>query len=142
LAADSSYYATIPDGSHGWAGGAYERIEAENRARLQAAARGKQGEFFSQPIWHRVISPDGVLCFVTRFCEQRPAADEVDVAHAARRPRADLSIPDDLSIPKFLKCEPPAATPTTTTTKTTKKVVTKKKKVVRDTRRVSKRLSA
>jgi hypothetical protein len=47
---------------------------------------------FTDPGWQEVVSPDGVTCFVTRFRTEQIVAD-----------RPDLQIPDDLSIPAFLR---------------------------------------
>jgi hypothetical protein len=92
--------ATIPDGPEcKWADGEYERIEAKNRAALRehfVAAEQAEIEangYFTEPDWQEVISPDGVKCFVTRFRVQA-----LPTPHATLPP-----IPDDLSIPDFLR---------------------------------------
>jgi hypothetical protein len=88
--------ATIPDGPGGrWEGGEFHRIEAKNRAALKAAEQAEieAGGYFTNPEWREVISPDSVKCFVTRF------------ATPQKQPRKQASplIPDDLSIPNFLR---------------------------------------
>jgi hypothetical protein len=92
--------ATIPDGPGGqWEGGSFERIEAQNRALLKAHSTAlKKAEeteieangYFTEPEWKEIISPDGVKCFVTRFREPS-------------KPITAPPIPDDLSIPDFLR---------------------------------------
>ena len=94
--------ATVPDGPGcRWESGSFERIEAENRralkahfAKLKVAEQAEieaNGEF-TEPEWREVTSPDGVVCFVTRFCDPgTPAAT-----------KTTSPIPDDLSIPAFL----------------------------------------
>ena len=71
-----------------------KRIEAKNRAALKAAEQAEieaSGEF-TDPDWREVISPDGVRCFVTRFAPpQKPPQQALP------------PIPDDLSIPDFLR---------------------------------------
>jgi hypothetical protein len=78
-----------------------ERIEAKNRAALWAhfAATGRaeveaNGEF-TEPDWQKVVSLDGVTCFL---------ANEPTAAGPARgADDPDLLIPDDLTIPAFLR---------------------------------------
>jgi hypothetical protein len=70
------------------------RIEAKNRAALEAAERAEieANGYFTDPDWREVISPDGVKCFVTRFRD----------AVAPAPTKAPPPISDDLSIPPFL----------------------------------------
>jgi hypothetical protein len=95
--------ATVPDGPGcKWEGGAFARIEAQNRsalrshfAKLKAAEEAEieaNGEF-TEPGWREVINPDGVRCFVTQFPDATP--------HQARSKQA-ADVTDDLSIPPFL----------------------------------------
>jgi hypothetical protein len=107
LTGSQLHCATVPegeivDGKPTWDGGSYERIEAQNRKALKAhfanlkAAEDAEIEangYFTDPEWREVISPDGVLCYVTRF---RPATTVKSERH----------IPDDLSIPPFLDRRP------------------------------------
>lgn len=102
LTSESFAAAVLPDGPNGqWKSGSFERIEAENRralkahfAKLKVAEQAEieaNGEF-TEPEWREVTSPDGVVCFVTRFCDPgTPAAT-----------KTTSPIPDDLSIPAFL----------------------------------------
>ena len=98
--------ATVPDGPGcKWVGGSYERIEAENRRALKAhfaeQARKEQAEIEAngyEPEWREVISPDGVKCFVTRF--------DAEVV-------VPPILPDDLSIPDFLRRAPAIPSPRT-----------------------------
>jgi hypothetical protein len=97
--------ATVPDGPDcKWEDGSYERIEAQNRrllkthfAELKVAeeAEIEASGYFVEPEWRAVVSPDGVLCYVTRF---RPAT--TDAQALIER------IPADLSIPAFLDRRP------------------------------------
>jgi hypothetical protein len=83
---------SIPDGPDcQWKGGDYERIEAKDRALLKAAkeAEIEASGYFTDPEWREVISPDGVICSVTRFRD-------------AELRTSPPPIPDDLSIPDFL----------------------------------------
>jgi hypothetical protein len=106
LTASQLHCATVPDGPDcQWADGSYERIEAQNRklldkhfAKLKAdeEAEIEANGYFTDPEWREVISPDGVLCYVTRF---RPAT--VSGTSLTRQ------IPGDLSIPDFLLRQPP-----------------------------------
>ena len=87
--------ATVPDGPDcQWKGGEFQRLEAKNRAALKAATQAEieaNGDF-ADPDWREVVSPDGVRCFVTRF------------APPQKQPQRALPpIPDDLSIPTFLR---------------------------------------
>jgi hypothetical protein len=59
LSASAFRCASIPDGSSA-------RIEAKNKAALEAAKVEANG-YFTEPDWQEVISPDGVRCFVTRL---------------------------------------------------------------------------
>ena len=105
LTASQLHCATVPDGEivdgkPTWDGGSYERIEAQNRKALKAhfakaaeEAETESNGYFTDPEWREVISPDGVLCYVTRF---RPATTVKSQRH----------IPDDLSIPPFLDRRP------------------------------------
>jgi hypothetical protein len=89
--------ATVPDGPDGrWEGGEFYRIEAKNRAALKAAEQAEieANGYFTDPEWREVISPDGVKCFVTRFATPQKQP---------RRKQASPLIPDDLSIPAFLR---------------------------------------
>jgi hypothetical protein len=103
LTASQLHCATLPDGEimdgkPTWGGGSYERIEAQNRRLLERhfaetkTAEEAEIEANGYFTWREVISPDGVLCYVTRF---RPLAK--NVSGSGQRP-----IPDDLSIPPFL----------------------------------------
>ena len=108
LTASQLHCATVPDGEivdgkPTWDGGSYERIEAQNRKALKAhfAKAAEEAEieangYFTDPEWREVISPDGVLCYVTRF---RPATTVKNVW-------SQRHIPDDLSIPPFLDRRP------------------------------------
>jgi hypothetical protein len=53
----------------------------------------KTNGYFTEPDCREVISPDGVRCFVTCF---RPAP-------AVQAPVALLPIPEDLTVPTFLR---------------------------------------
>jgi hypothetical protein len=108
LTASQLHCATIPDGEivdgkPTWDGGSYERIEAQNHkahfANLNAAEEVEieANDYFTEPEWREVISPDGVLCYATRF---RPATTVKNVSGSQRH------IPDDLSIPPFLDRRP------------------------------------
>jgi hypothetical protein len=71
--------AVIPDGPHGWEGGEYERIEAKNRALLAA--------HFAKPTRPKMASvPTGP-----------------GIGRTARTAELIATIPDDLSIPPFLR---------------------------------------
>jgi hypothetical protein len=99
LTPSQMHCATVPDGPDcQWKGGSFERIEAQNRKELAAAERAEieANGYFTEPDWREVVSPDGVLCYVTRF---RPAT--------AKGSSPKLRIPDDLSIPSFLLRQPP-----------------------------------
>ena len=80
------------DGKPTWDGGSYERIEAQNRKALKApfakAAEEAEIEANGYFTWREVISPDGVLCYVTRF---RPATTVKNVSGPSPR-----HIPNDL----------------------------------------------
>jgi hypothetical protein len=85
--------ALVPDGPGGsWKGGEFERIEAKNRAALAAhfaeleAAELEADGKFTGPQWRQTISPHGT---------KRPITAE---------PITDW-LPDDLSIPEFLRRE-------------------------------------
>jgi hypothetical protein len=53
--------AVLPDGPGArWEGGEYRRIETKNAVALS-------GDYFSEPDWQEVVSPDGVIVQVTRF---------------------------------------------------------------------------
>jgi hypothetical protein len=94
--------ATVPDGPSGqWKGGAFERIEAANRAALkahlaalEAAEIAANGEC-TDPDWREVVSPDGVRCFVTKLTPTMKVITKPVTVETA--------IPDDLSIPEFLR---------------------------------------
>jgi hypothetical protein len=73
-----------------------KRVEAKNRALLEAAEIEAAGEF-TEPEWREVISADGVRCFVTRFRDPAPPP------RRASTTAPHLTIPDDLSIPDFLR---------------------------------------
>ena len=51
------------------------------------------GDYFTEPDWREVISPDGVKCYVTRFRQPEAIARLIAIA-------------DDLSVPDFLKRTP------------------------------------
>jgi hypothetical protein len=107
LTASQLHCATLPegeiaDGKPTWDGGSYERIAAQNRKALRAhfAKPAEEAEieadgYFTDPEWHEVISPDGVLSYVT--CFQPPVKN---VSGSQRH------VPDDLSIPPFLDRRP------------------------------------
>ena len=78
------------------AGGRYRRLEAENRALLRAAEQAEieTNGYFADPGWRKVISPDGVQCFVAGAGRGRIEAPPQ---------RAELTIPADQSIPEFLR---------------------------------------
>ena len=87
--------ATVPDGSGcQWRGGDYERVEAKNRAALEAAEEAKieANGYFAEPEWREVVSPDGVTCSVTIFRD-----DDVAPGVTARH------VGDGLDVPDFLK---------------------------------------
>jgi hypothetical protein len=95
ISPQSLHYATVPDGpNRQWKGGAFERIEAENRRALKQAeeAEIEANGYFTDPDWKEVTSPDGVRCFVTRFREQKQRPGNIPAA----------PLPADLSIPEFL----------------------------------------
>ena len=73
------------------------RIEAKNKAALKTAEQAEieADGYFAEPEWREVISPDGVKCFVTRWCKAPEA-----------RQHSMPPIPDDLSIPEFLLRRP------------------------------------
>jgi hypothetical protein len=91
--------ATVPDGQDcQWKGGDFERIEAKNRAALEAAEKAEieANGYFSEPEWQEYVSPDACelyhgRSYVTRFRD----ANFVTVTKLP-------PIPDDLSIPDFL----------------------------------------
>ena len=109
LTPNQFHCAAVPDGPNcRWEGGAYERIEASNRAALKAAEQAEieaSGEF-TEPEWREVISPDGVRCFVTRFRGCRAPAPIAPKIDADRVKALIEQIPDDLSIPTFLRRVP------------------------------------
>lgn len=88
------------------------RADAEFRKWLhqveqtEAEANGE----FTNPEWREVVSPDGVACYVTRFAsivdfipiELTVTGTGIELA-GGRNDRPDLEIPDDLSIPAFLR---------------------------------------
>jgi hypothetical protein len=96
----------VPDGpGWQWKDGQFKRIEAANRAALKAhfakleATEIAANSELTDPEWREVISPDGVRCFVTTSTPDvkvimKPITVEIS---------AGLSIPDDLSIPEFLR---------------------------------------
>jgi len=93
LTPTSFRFAIVSDGPNGqWAGGSFERAEAENRKRLNSAEQADGG--FTDPDWREATSPDGVRCFVA----PRPAKK-----FSAKTAELIASIPADLSIPNFLK---------------------------------------
>ena len=53
-----------------WEDGSFERTEAKNRAALKAKFKKSDelemeaNDYFADPDWQQVISPDGVKCFV------------------------------------------------------------------------------
>jgi hypothetical protein len=95
--------ALVPDGPDcKWVGGEYRRIEAKNRAALEAHfAKLKTAEeaeieangYFTDTEWREVISPDGVRCYVMRWTY---AAQQQIIPQL-------LDLSDDLSIPDFLR---------------------------------------
>jgi hypothetical protein len=109
LTASQLHCATLPDGEivdgkPKWEGGSYQRIEAQNRRLLERHfAEIKTAEdaeieangYFTDPERQEVISPDGVKCFVMRFCQAE--TKKLDVLPP---------IPDDLFIPDFLRRTP------------------------------------
>ena len=83
-----------PDGSGcQWRGGDYERVEAKNRAALEAAEEAKieANGYFAEPEWREVVSPDGVTCHVTIFRD-----DDVAPGVTARHVGDGLDVPDSL----------------------------------------------
>jgi hypothetical protein len=72
--------ATIPDGENSWSSSAYESAEARNRALLVA--------HFAKPARPKMAGPT--------------TSTGGDLSRVAAT-RSDLAIPDDLSIPDFLK---------------------------------------
>jgi hypothetical protein len=77
------------------------RIEAQNKAMLKAAEEAEiaaNGEF-SDADWREVISSDDVKCFVTTF-----TVAVTDTYNAS--PVPDAQMPDDLTIPEFLRRQP------------------------------------
>jgi hypothetical protein len=108
ISPNALHCATVPDGPGcKWEGGAFARIEAQNRsglkshfAKLKAVEEAKieaNGQF-TEPDWREVINPDDVRCRVTRFRDQ-----DLDGPAQAQEP-----LPDDLSIPSFLDRRPKA----------------------------------
>ena len=68
LSPSQLHCSTVPDGPGGrWAGGEFRRIEAKNKAALEAAGIEVDGGYFTEPDWQDVVSPDGVHCWVTRW---------------------------------------------------------------------------
>ena len=53
----------------------------------------EMGGRFTEPRWQEVVSADGVKCFVTRFRDEQAPLELPTTA----------LIPDDLSIPDFLR---------------------------------------
>ena len=74
------------------------RIEAKNRALLRAAEQAEieANGYFTDPGWRAVVSADGVRCFVA-------GTDRRGDRMVAPLQRGELAIPDDLSIPEFLR---------------------------------------
>jgi hypothetical protein len=82
------------------------RIEAKNRAllkdhftKLEAAEIAANGEF-TDPDWREVVSPDGVKCFITKSAPIKRAITKTITAETTT---TEMAIPDDLSIPGFLR---------------------------------------
>ena len=75
------------------------RVEAQNRALLRATEQAEieANGCFTDPEWREVISPDGVLTFVAGTADQRGGRAGLPARHG------ELAIPDDLSIPEFLR---------------------------------------
>jgi hypothetical protein len=67
LSPSQFHCATVPDGPGGRWGGEFRRIEAKNKAALEAAGIEVDGGYFTEPDWQEVVSPDGVHCWVTRW---------------------------------------------------------------------------
>ena len=80
--------ATVPDGPNGWSDGEYERIEAKNR------------QLLAQHFTRLAAAPSVVEL------QGSPPASDPDVRARVAATRPDLAIPDDLSIPDFLKRGP------------------------------------
>jgi hypothetical protein len=79
------------------------RIEAKNKAALKAASEAEieANGYFTDPEWREFVSPDACdlyhgKSYVTRFRDA-----------AAPRKLVMPPIPDDLSIPDFLRRTPP-----------------------------------
>jgi hypothetical protein len=99
--------ATVADASDcQWRDGSFERIEAQNRRLLEAHfAKVKADEqaeiegngYFTETDWREVVSPDGVVCYIADS-GRKTSVTVTDVSH--------LTIPDDLSIPDFLRRTP------------------------------------
>jgi hypothetical protein len=67
LTPNQFHCATVPDGPDcKWEGGAFERIEAKNKAALEThfKAEIEANGYFTDTEWTEVISPDEVKCFV------------------------------------------------------------------------------
>jgi hypothetical protein len=67
LTPNQLHCATVPAGPDcKWQEGAFERIEAKNKAALEAhfKAEIEAKDYFTNTEWTEVISPDGVKCFV------------------------------------------------------------------------------
>ena len=109
LAPRSFHAAAVPDGLGGrWQGGAFERIEAENRNRLMAHfAESAKACLFQRD------TPPANLLGGRRFAGA-PTAAELGLTKSetttvtTETARLIASIPDDLSIPDFLKRTNPA----------------------------------
>jgi hypothetical protein len=103
LTPNKLHCATIPDGPNcRWEGGAYQRIEAKNRADLEAHAQAEieANGYFTEPQWREFISPDAFERYHGKSwvtCFKRSAASP------PMPTPAQYLIPDDLSIPDFLR---------------------------------------
>ena len=98
LTPNQLHCATVPDGPNcRWEGGEYERIEKRNKAMLRAHFSDKAAECLIQP-HHPPVNVVGGYKF--------PGAPVVDLTapvKSAPMSPAQCGIPDDLSIPQFLR---------------------------------------
>jgi hypothetical protein len=68
LSSSQFHCATVPDGPGGrWEGGEYRRIEAKNKAVLEATEQAEieANGHFTEPDWQEVVSPNDVRCWMT-----------------------------------------------------------------------------
>jgi len=68
-------------------------LSAEVPRRRRVGLSEEMGGRFTEPRWQEVVSADGVKCFVTRFRDEQAPSELPTTA----------LIPDDLSIPDFLR---------------------------------------